>query len=532
MKRTVFYARVSTIHDNQLHSLNEQRKYFKNYIHQRDDLEYSGEYYDEGVSGTSLDKRTGFNKMMKDVHNHKFDLILVKDISRFSRNTLDTIEQVRLLKSHGIDVVFVNDHIDTSSSDGELSLTILATMAQEESRKISNRVKWTMTNEMKKGKMYIEHIYGYDVVDGELVVNEKEAQVVRDIFKWYLDGLGLNLISKKLKEMNIKTSRNKDTWALNVISYILANEKYIGDLATHKVSVDDYLTHKASKVDKDEQYYFYNHHEPIIDRETFNKAQKEKKRRRKKQKDKKYNFLSGKLECGFCYGYMRKESGQRKNLYYTCYNHSVFKHCSNNHTLNADVLKNMLRTVLGDFFYDKDTVQSKVIKAIKKSSTYSSFHKEQVYYEKRLKTISNSKNEILQKLLENKINVEDYQKKIHDYEKETEQINIRLEILSKQNQKDNYLKSINGITNIVKKKLEDDLFLESIISQFIDKIVFRNRNDFDLYINTSQYKTKEFDKNLYRYIVNLNYDFSYLESKYSRYKNYSDTNIGLYVMEV
>ena len=144
MKKVVFYARVSTDSNVQLHSLEEQRKFFLKFINENKEYDFAGEYVDEGISGTSMNKRDAFNRMIFDGMRNKFDLILVKDISRFSRNTLDTIEQTRMLKAHGIDVIFINDHIDTSKSDGELNLTLLATMAQEESRKTSNRVNWTM----------------------------------------------------------------------------------------------------------------------------------------------------------------------------------------------------------------------------------------------------------------------------------------------------------------------------------------------------------------------------------------------------
>ena len=188
MKRTVFYARVSTDSHVQLHSLSQQREYFMNFIKKNPDYIYYGEYVDEGITGTSMKKRTSFNRMINDALLHKFDLILVKDISRFSRNTLDTIEQTRRLKREGIDVIFINDHIDTSQADSEINLTLIATMAQEESRKISNRVNWSMRNEMKNGVMFIESIYGYDVVDRKLVVNESQAEVVKMIYQLYLDG--------------------------------------------------------------------------------------------------------------------------------------------------------------------------------------------------------------------------------------------------------------------------------------------------------------------------------------------------------
>ncbi len=180
--------------------------------------------------------------MINDALLHKFDLILVKDISRFSRNTLDTIEQTRRLKREGVDVIFINDHIDTSQADSEINLTLIATMAQEESRKISNRVNWSMRNEMKNGVMFIESIYGYDVVDRKLVVNESQAEVVKMIYQLYLDGYGYYRIVMKLKELGIKSPKGKEKWNYDTIRKILLNEKYKGTLVSGKTHVQDFIS--------------------------------------------------------------------------------------------------------------------------------------------------------------------------------------------------------------------------------------------------------------------------------------------------
>lgn len=528
MKKVVFYARVSTDSNVQLHSLEEQRKFFLKFINENKEYDFAGEYVDEGISGTSMNKRDAFNRMIFDGMRNKFDLILVKDISRFSRNTLDTIEQTRMLKAHGIDVIFINDHIDTSKSDGELNLTLLATMAQEESRKISNRVKWAMTNEMKNGRMYLEHIYGYDIIDGQLIINEEEAKFVKMIYDLYLQGLGLTAISLKLKNLNIKTARNKDNWALSVISFILSNEKYTGDLATHKRSVDDYLTHLAVNIPKEEQYYFPDHHEAIIDKETFERVQIERKRRSKKKQPATYNFLTGKLQCGYCGGYLRKNNYHK--IYYTCEKHDVFQSCSNNNSLHVTILEKMLWVVLNDVFFDKQKVQSIGIDVIKKSSSYNKLHEEKTYYEKKERTLTNKKNEILENLLEDKITLDVYQSSLINIERDLKEIVFKLNELDKNNKEENV---IGRISAIVKDKLEDESLLEDLVVKVVDKIFFRNRNDFDLYVNTNQYKSKTFDKNVYKYITTLNYDFSYLEQKYSlkKYKNLKDTKIRFYVLE-
>ncbi|MGN1182075.1 MAG: recombinase family protein, partial [Faecalibacillus sp.] len=481
MKRVVFYARVSTDHNEQLHSLSEQRKYFMRYINQKVDYQFVGEYVDEGISGTFMKNRISFNKMIYDAMQHKFDLILVKDISRFARNTLDTIEQTRKLKQNGIDVIFINDQIDTSQNDGELNLTLLASAAQDESRKISNRINWTIQNELKKGVMYLTSIYGYDIVDRQLYINEKEAEIVRRIYDLYLSGLGIKSISDKLYEMNIQPPKGGKRWNNKTISTILTNEKYMGTLVSGKTHVNNYLTHEREKIPKDRQYFFNNHHEAIITEDIFNKVQEEKSRRNKGRIYKKEKSLfSGKIQCFYCGNSYVIES--RKKEYYYCLDYRLNRECQNSNSVYIETLKKMLYVILQDVCFNKEKVENMIIQSIKKNHAIIQLNQEKTKMEKRVDSLNKKKEEYLEKLLNDEITVDKYQSLLKHIENEIVNYQMRLQEIYDNDTECQFNKSLMYISQRIKSMLNDDQFYNKLIEKLVDKIIFRNRNDFDLYI--------------------------------------------------
>lgn len=324
MKRVAVYARVSTDHEDQKNSVENQEMYFMDYIEKQEGWELYKMYADEGISGTSLKKRDKFNKMMADAKLKKFDIILTKEVCRFARNTLDTIEKTRELKNLGIEVRFLIDNISTFDTDGELRLTIMAGIAQDESRRTSERVQFGVIQQMKKGVAFGNIMYGYEFKNGKLIVNKKEAEMIRKIFHWYLDnGYGGHKICSKLKEEKYeikrpKNPKNKYNWGVGTIFGILKNVKYRGDLKQRITYTNDYLEHKSKKNNGEVEFiYIKDHHEPIIDRELFEKVQIELARRSNLNKKEKTNYsnahgLSGKIICGQCgYGYIRSYGKER-----------------------------------------------------------------------------------------------------------------------------------------------------------------------------------------------------------------------------
>ncbi len=306
--RVAAYCRVSTDREDQANSLASQKRYFSEYIQQHDDWLLVDIYPDEGISGTTTRHREQFNRMVRDAEAGKIDLILTKEVSRFARNTVDTLEYTRRLKRLGVGVIFTNDNIDIRDNDGELRLTIMASMAQEESRKTSERVKWGQKRRMEAGVVFGNNsIYGFDLNGGQLTVKEDEAQVIRHIYHKFLnEGKGTHVIARELYEEGVPPPRSATgKWSCVMIRRILRNEKYVGDLLQKKSVTLDYLSHKkVENRGQEEQVLLKDHHEAIIDRPTWEATQAELARRAEKRTDStKYSnryWCSGKIRCGAC----------------------------------------------------------------------------------------------------------------------------------------------------------------------------------------------------------------------------------------
>ena len=232
-RRVAGYARVSTDHEEQLTSYEAQVDYYTNYIRSRDDWEYITVYTDEGISATNTAKRAGFNKMVKDALAGKIDLIVTKSVSRFARNTVDSLSTIRKLKENGTEVFFEKESIWTFDSKGELLITIMSSLAQEESRSISENVTWGHRKRMQDGKVSVPYsrFLGYDKGEnGTLVINEKEAEIIRLIYKMFLEGNTPHGIAKYLSAQGIPSPGGKATWNPVSIRSALSNEKYKGEV--------------------------------------------------------------------------------------------------------------------------------------------------------------------------------------------------------------------------------------------------------------------------------------------------------------
>lgn len=282
-KRNVaIYARVSTEHEAQLSALENQKNWYKPLLEQHPEWHVVRMYIDEGITGTSAHKRPQFMKMIDDANNGEFDLILTREVSRFARNTVDTLQYTRKLKEHGIEVFFINDNIKTFDGDGELRLTIMATLAQDESRKTSIRVKSGQQTSMEKGVFYGNgNILGYDRVGKEMIVNPEQANTVKMIFDMYLNGMGIREIKYKLEQLGRLTATGKTRWYETNISKILKNTFYCGIMTFHKEFTPDFLTQKKIRNCGDiELTKVHGTHTPIISPTEFEKAQQIMKSRK------------------------------------------------------------------------------------------------------------------------------------------------------------------------------------------------------------------------------------------------------------
>ena len=264
-RRVAGYARVSTDSEEQATSYDAQVDYYTNYINQNPEWIFAGMYTDDGISATSTKRRKGFNEMIEDALEGKIDLIITKSCSRFARNTVDSLVTVRKLKEKGVEIYFEKENIWTLDAKGELLITIMSSLAQEESRSISENTTWGKRKSFADGKVSVAYssFLGYDK---DFKINEEEAKTVRLIYKLYLEGYSPNYIAKKLTEMNCKTPTGKNNvWWNSSVESILKNEKYKGDALLQKSFTTDFLT-KKKKVNEGEipQYYVEGNHEAII----------------------------------------------------------------------------------------------------------------------------------------------------------------------------------------------------------------------------------------------------------------------------
>lgn len=304
-KRVAAYARVSTDMDEQLNSYEAQISYYTEHIQKNPEWTFVKVYTDEGISGLMTKKREGFQTMIKDALSGKIDLILTKSVSRFARNTVDTLTTVRKLKDKGIEVYFEKENIWTMDSKGELLITIMSSLAQEESRSISENVTWGQRKRFADGKvsMPYKQFLGYKKgSDGRPEVVPEEAKIVRRIYQEFLLGMTYTGIAKALGNDGILTPGGKEIWSSSTIKSILQNEKYKGDALLQKRFTVDYLTKKQKENEGEvPQYYVTNSHEGIVSDEVFDMVQVEIERRRKyKVNGSSQNFFSGWILCGCC----------------------------------------------------------------------------------------------------------------------------------------------------------------------------------------------------------------------------------------
>ena len=310
LKRVAAYARVSSGKDAMLHSLAAQVSYYSALIQKHSDWQYAGVYADEALTGTKIE-RPEFQRLLADCRAGKIDMVIVKSISRFARNTLAMLQTVRELKALGIDVFFEEQNIHSASGDGELMLTILASFAHEEARSASENQIWRIKRNFKSGKPWNCTMLGYRHKDGELIIEPDEAKVVRMMFEDYLSGMGRTAIMKKLNALGIRT-RYGNKWGESSVMSILQNVAYTGDLLLQSTFRLDYIS-KQTKENHGERpmYYVENSHAPIISKDMFEAVQAEMKRRASKMQGRqpttgRYPF-SGLISCGICGQHYRRK---------------------------------------------------------------------------------------------------------------------------------------------------------------------------------------------------------------------------------
>jgi site-specific DNA recombinase len=502
--RVVAYCRVSTDKEDQQNSFDSQRLYFEEFIKSNTNWEFIAIYADEGISGTNVEKRKDFKNMINDAKQKKFDLILTKEVTRFARNTVDSLKYTRELRKIGVGVIFILDNINTLDSDGELRLTIMSALAQDDSRRTSERVKWGQKRRMEQGVVFGRELLGYNLNNGVLTVNNEEAEVVKMIFHKYIyEGKGTHAIAKELFEQGRFTKRNQKRWSNTMILKVLKNEKYVGDLAQKKTYTPDYLDHKK-KYNKGEEELVYkeNHHEPIVSRDLWNQAQKEMARRSatadEKSKHSNRYWCSGKIICGECGSKFVSRTKNLKNgsqyKAWRCNQAAWFGSkkkdalgndigCSNQ-SINHKILGEIILLILKSIDSNKEQITSELISEIKLLKKPQELRSTERLHTK-MTQIKQKKHKLIDSMIEGIISKEDLTSMNKNYDLEIE--NIKKEITSieqynliNESHADNlqiYVDRINSIMSEMKFETTEEL-----CKKMVDKVVVYNNNVLEVFL--------------------------------------------------
>ncbi len=496
--RVTDYVRVSTNHIEQKKSLINQKEHFEEMIKDNPNWTYIPGYIDEGITGTSDIKRDNFMKMIEDAKKNKFDLIVTKEISRFSRNTLDSIKYTRELLSYGVAVLFLNDNINTALPDAELRLTIMASMAQDEIRRLSERVKFGMNRAILRGEILGNNLlYGYrkDKNTKKLVIINEEAKVVRKIFEWYVvDKLSLSEIGKRLNRDKI-LSREGSKWSVATISRMIENPKYKGFYCGKKIEVEDYMTKRIKYFKKDEWIMYEDKEKipPIIDDKLWEIANQRLEARKKKINSYHNKYLySSKIYCK-----------KHKTLYYRrifrCSNKDVTWVCSEylrygkEYCDSANIRESELNYIFKDIIKKLDINLKEVV------SILVNYYKELNRDSKKDKDILKEINRInikKDKLLDLKINElisdREFKKKNNEFNEKVKLLEQKIDELNKED------RSIIKLKEVIEAKVKIDNILENVISLLLKRIEVDKVDSkiiLDIYLN---YFNKQ---------VNDNYEF-------------------------
>ena len=317
--RLAAYARVSTKSEEQIHSFLAQIRYYNQFVKEHPEYELLEVYTDEGITGTEMEKRDGLNRLLADCKAGKIDRIITKSVSRFARNTEELLAMVRFLKDIGVSVYFEKQGIDTEQLNAEMIVTLPGLAAQKESDAISANVRWGIRKRMELGEFVGGIPYGYKSVNGQLEINETEAEIVRRIFRDYLSGMGIYKIKDSLNEDLIPRRKKGVLWTRESVRYILTNSRYKGDALFLKQYITETLPHRQVR-NKGEQpmYFVENSNVAIIDRNDFDKVQKLFQKKKIEDKKKRASVFARKIICADCGGSFHNHN-VRDKTYWVCW---------------------------------------------------------------------------------------------------------------------------------------------------------------------------------------------------------------------
>lgn len=480
--RVVYYARVSTKEDGQINSLDNQIAHFENLIKSNKNWIFSGGYVDEGISGTSAYKRKNFIKMIDDAKSGKFDLIVTKEISRFSRNTLDSIMYTRELLKYGVAVFFESDNINTLSSDSELRLTIMSAVAQDEVRRISERIKFGFKQCVSDGKVLGTNLTGYTKKDGELKVDEKSAEIIRKIFNMYAyENIGIREISKRLESEGI-LNKNFKPYTFSTIKNIIENPKYKGYYCGHKYENLDIRYGKKTKILPENRVLKKDEKIPaIVSEDVWERANKLLGERSKKfsanETVKRYP-MSGKIFCGFDNAVYHRSVFGKKEVW-ICSDYKKYgKEKCGNFVIYTDELAGVLNGIFKDKL-DFFCISKELVRIYGKTNIKTKSNTE--FTKQKLEKYKLKKKRLIDALTENLISKEEFMSEKADIDK----IISGIEKSMMKTKSGNLKIKQDDILSFISAHKSD------ILSSLIEKIcVFKKENTVFLSVNLA-------DKNVY-----------------------------------
>lgn len=502
-KRVAAYCRVSTDNEDQANSFESQQRYFRQYIERNPDWELYEVFADEGISGTNTKKRKEFNRMIACAKNGDFDLIITKEISRFARNTLDSIYYTRDLKKHGVGVIFMNDNINTLDGDAELRLAIMSSIAQEESRKTSERVKWGQKRQMEQGVVFGRSMLGYDVRDGKMYINEEGAKVVRLIFhKFVNEGKGTHVIARELREEGIEPMRVKE-WQNTVILRVIRNEKYCGDLVQKKTYTPDFLSHEKKYNRGQEEFVIIkDHHEPIISRELFEEANRILDERSLSQEGKakhsnRYPF-SGKIKCGCCGSsyvarYKTRKDGSRYKAW-RC--NEAAKHgsphidkagnqvgCTGLSIRNEDAT-HIMYLVTKSLKYNKEKITNNLISIINSIIAMDTTGTDATKLKTQIAAIEDKRTKLIDIYMSGDISKDEFSAARAKCDAEIAELQSVIDSIDKQQAMiEHQQQLVNEITEAIKEIVGGVEYEDEFYKHILDKMVVNDKDHIDVYLN-------------------------------------------------
>lgn len=503
--RVCFYARVSTDKDEQLHSLSNQISFFNDYISKVPNWKFIGSYIDEGISGTQVKKREEFLRMIEDAKRHKFDLILTKEISRFSRSTLDSIMYTQELLANGVGVYFLNDNINTILPDSELRLTMMSSIAQDEVRRLSERVSFGMKRSIDNGVVLgCSNIYGYVKDKGKLVIDDEQAKMIKIIFDRYANTTdGLSKISRYLFSLGYK-SRNGKRIDTTILTRIIENPKYKGYYCGHKSKVLDYRTKQKKRLNESDWiiYKDYNNVPPIVSEELWERANTKLRERQdsftnravnKKVFQNRYTY-SGKIYCS-CHNltYHRSSAGKRKNNpVWECqvYRKESLKGCSNPRVFEFE-LDEVFKDMFNKLFKRKNTIFDEILSECKNYLETNNNEIEIKKLESKALVLNNKKDKLLELVMEEYLSKEDYKRQVDLINEDLMIYQNKMDELKNNKEDKNYIENkIEKLRNALEKCLEDDKCYSDVFNELIDKIIVHKQSDrgikLDIFIKTGE----------------------------------------------